>query len=119
MGIIFLDHCRFYGYHGVLAEENTLGQIFDISCRLTLDLEKAAQSDDLTQTVSYAEVYEILAQHAEKETYQLLEKLAGQIISAIFERYPVVQNVWIRVAKENPPINGHYDQVGIEMEESR
>ena len=46
MDKIILNGCRFYGYHGAFAEEQTLGQIFVVDLELTVDLTKASQSDN-------------------------------------------------------------------------
>ncbi|KXT76557.1 dihydroneopterin aldolase [Streptococcus sp. DD12] len=119
MDVIFLEKCRFYGYHGVLPEETVIGQIFEVTCRLEVDLTAASQSDDLLQTVNYAEVFNLLKTYCETKRYQLLEALAGDIIQAILEAFPTVSSVWLRVGKQNPPIAGHYDQVGIEMSRRR
>lgn len=41
MDKIYLNELTFYGYHGVLPEENTLGQTFIISLTLGVSTEKA------------------------------------------------------------------------------
>ena len=51
MDKIILNGCRFYGYHGAFAEEQTLGQIFVVDLELAVDLTKASQSDNLDDTV--------------------------------------------------------------------
>ena len=38
MDKIILNGCRFYGYHGAFAEEQTLGQIFVVDLELAVDL---------------------------------------------------------------------------------
>ena len=42
-GKIHLKNMAFYGYHGALAEENTLGQRFLVDLTLTLDIAEAAE----------------------------------------------------------------------------
>ena len=54
MDKIILNGCRFYGYHGAFAEEQTLGQIFVVDLELTVDLTKASQSDNLDDTVWFS-----------------------------------------------------------------
>ena len=93
MDKIHLKGCRFYGYHGAFAEEQTLGQIFVVDCTLSVDLQKASQSDVLEDTVHYGLVFETIKRP--------------------------VQAINIKIFKENPPINGHYDAVGIELERER
>ena len=119
MDKIFLENCRFYGYHGVLPEENVIGQIFEVSCMLEVDLSQASQSDDLAHTVNYAQVFDLLKDHCENKRYRLLEALAGGLFKEIFAQFPSVQAVQLRIGKENPPIPGHYAQVGIDMRRER
>lgn len=119
MDKIQLKGCRFYGYHGAFSEEQTLGQIFVIDCTLSVDLKKAAKSDDLEDTVHYGLVFETIKRQAEQKKYKLIERLAGAICQDIFDGFAPVQAITIRITKENPPINGHYDAVGIELERVR
>ncbi|EFQ57481.1 dihydroneopterin aldolase [Streptococcus downei] len=119
MDKILLKGCRFYGYHGALPEENRLGQIFVVDAELSVDLSQASTSDDLGDTVHYGLVFEAIKQAVEGQPYQLLERLAGAICQDIFNQFPPVQGVTLRISKENPPIAGHYDSVGIELERRR
>lgn len=119
MDTIFLKDCRFYGYHGVLAEEQVLGQIFVVDCELSLDLTAASQSDDLQETVHYGQIFDLIKRQVETQKYQLLERLAGAIIETLLADYPAVQKVKLTLKKENPPIAGHYAYVGITLERQR
>ncbi|AXQ78779.1 dihydroneopterin aldolase [Streptococcus chenjunshii] len=119
MDKIYLQGCRFYGYHGAFAEEQKLGQIFVVDCTLSLDLGRASQTDRLEDTVHYGMVFDCIKKHVEEEKYRLLEKLGGVIIADILQQFAAVQAVKLTINKENPPINGHYTAVGIELERSR
>lgn len=78
MDKIHLKGCRFYGYHGAFAEEQTLGQIFVVDCTLSVDLTKASYSDRLEDTVHYGLVFEAIKKQVEENKYILIERLAGQ-----------------------------------------
>ena len=119
MDKIVLNGCRFYGYHGAFAEEQTLGQIFVIDAELSVDLAVASQSDDLEDTVHYGLVFEVMRKQAEEKKYALIERLAGAICDNLFAEFESILAIKIRITKENPPINGHYQSVGIELERSR
>ena len=58
MDRITLMGMEFFGYHGVLPEENKLGQRFVVDLVLELDLHQAGLNDDLNATINYAEVYQ-------------------------------------------------------------
>lgn len=119
MDKIVLNGCRFYGYHGAFAEEQTLGQIFVVDLELAVDLVKASRSDELADTVHYGLVFEVVKRQVEEVKYSLIERLAGAICEDLFAQFGPIQAIKIRISKENPPINGHYKSVGIELERSR
>jgi len=109
----------FYGYHGVLPEERTLGQRFIVDVSCYLDLQPAGQQDRLDLTVNYAEVYEVVRRIVEGEPFQLIEALAEQIASAILDNYSLVQFVKVQVTKPRPPFAGEYDGVSVELTRRR
>lgn len=111
---IFLQRMEFYAYHGVKPEENRLGQRFYVDLELELDLSPAGNSDDLSLTVNYAEVYEMVRQEVEKKRYQLIERLAERICQKLLDQFPI-DGVLIRITKPDPPIPGHYQAVGVEL----
>jgi dihydroneopterin aldolase len=109
----------FYGYHGDLAEEKTLGQRFVIDLALTLDIADAARTDDLETTVDYIAVYALCRKITEDEKVKLLETLAGRIIDAILKDFPLVSRVEITVKKPSVSIRGAVDYVAIETSKER
>lgn len=119
MDKIVLKGCRFYGYHGAFPEENRLGQIFVVDCELSVDLQAASKSDLLEDTVHYGLVFEAIKKQVETQQYQLIERLAGAIVEDIFTEFSAVTAITIQITKENPPIAGHYDAVGVVLERVR
>lgn len=119
MDKIFLKGCRFYGYHGVFPEEAKLGQIFCLDLELQVDLQAASLTDNLHETVHYGHVFDLVRHQVEQQRYALIERLAGAICQDIFDHFPTVKTIKISISKENPPIPGHYDAVGISLERSR
>lgn len=118
MDKIFLSGMKFYSYHGVFAEENKLGQIFIVDAVLTLDLKEAGKTDDLETTINYGEAYQLIEKEMETPS-KLLEHVAERIVRALFEQYERLEEVTIKITKQNPPIAGHYDGVGIEINRVR
>lgn len=110
---------QFYGYHGVFAEENKLGQKFIIDLELKLDLERAANEDDLNHTVNYAEVHALTKTIVEGDPYQLIEALAGGIATGVLAAYTMINEVTVRVTKPNPPFDIHFDGVTVELRRKR
>lgn len=119
MDKIFLNHMQFYGYHGVYPEEQKLGQRFFVDVALELDLQKAAQSDDLHDTIDYSLVYARVKSIMEGKPKKLLETLAEEIAAVILRDFLLVQRVTVKVIKPDPPIRGYYRSVAVEITRGR
>ena len=118
MDKIYFQRMSFYGYHGVFEAEAQLGQRFYVDLELSLDLAQAGQSDDLTHTVNYADIFTSVQEIVEGERFNLVEALTAHIARRLLERFPIAE-VKVKVTKPHPPINGHYDSVAIEMVRKR
>lgn len=118
MDKILFHEMEFYGYHGVYPEENRIGQRFRVDLELKTDLSVAGKSDDLSDTINYADVYETVKAMVEGERYQLVEALAERIAAKLLSRFSL-DAVLVRVTKPDPPIPGHYKAVAVEIERSR
>ncbi|HTG68163.1 MAG TPA: dihydroneopterin aldolase [Candidatus Udaeobacter sp.] len=110
---------RFYGYHGVFPEENKLGQQYYVDIELKMDLEQAAQTDDLNCTVNYAEIHALAKTIVEGPPFKLIEALTGHIASRVLEAYTMVNEVTVRVTKPHPPFDIHFDGVTVELRRKR
>jgi dihydroneopterin aldolase len=119
MDKILMKNLSFYGYHGVLPEENKLGQKFIVDAILYLDLSEAGCSDNVDDTVSYAEVYEIIKNQVTAKQYQLLEALAENIAKEILQKHSKVQEIELTVKKPEAPVNGIFDYFGVEIRRKR
>ncbi|SDP95920.1 dihydroneopterin aldolase [Litchfieldia salsa] len=109
----------FYGYHGVLPEETRLGQRFIIDLVVEADLKQAGETDDLQYTINYAELYHICKEIVEGEPYKLIEAVAEKITKAILNEFHSINVITVKVIKPNPPIQGHYQSVAVEVQRSR
>ena len=114
MDKILMNDMIFYAYHGVLEEEKKLGQKFIISIELMLELKTAGLSDDVSDTVSYADVYEDVKKIICGDKFNLIEKLAEEISSVVLTKYSLVREIKIKVLKPEAPVNGIYDSFGVE-----
>ena len=114
MDRISLKNMVFFGYHGVLPAEQELGQRFMIDVCLYTDLAPAGKSDDLTQTVNYAEVYDVVKDITENRRFKLIEALAEEIAGHILDRFPV-QQVAVTVRKPSAPVAGIFDYAEVSV----
>lgn len=117
MSKIFLENVKIYAYHGVLPEENLIGTYYLLNAELHTDLWKAAASDDLNDTISYAAINEIIHQEMEIKS-KLLEHVAGRIISGLHEKFPQIGYIRLKITKTAPPMKGEIQGASIELEQS-
>jgi 7,8-dihydroneopterin aldolase/epimerase/oxygenase len=104
------------GHHGYHAAEKELGQRFEVDVDLWLDVERAGRSDSLEDAVNYERVYELIEKTVSHDRFSLLEALATDLVSSIYDRFEV-EGVTIRVRKPSVP---HCPNVGyVEVELSR
>jgi len=96
----------FYGYHGVLEAERTLGQRFIVDVSMDLDLEPAGRSDTLDLTVNYALVYDLVREVVTGPPRQLIEAVAEEIAERILAEHRQIDNVRVRIRKPEVPIPG-------------
>jgi 7,8-dihydroneopterin aldolase/epimerase/oxygenase len=115
MGTIVIKGLRELGIHGVLPEEQTRPQPFEVDVELTVDLSSAGESDELDDTVDYSAVAEAVSRVVTSERYALLERLATRIaeVCSVDER---VQSVSVTVRKLHPPVRAMVDHVAVHVE---
>jgi len=106
MDEIRLNDMVFYGYHGVLPEEQKLGQRFVVSVELRVDLRAAGESDDLTRTVNYSEVYAAVRDVVTGPPCKLIETVAERIAARVLSAHPDVESLTVAVKKPEVPIPG-------------
>lgn len=111
---IILKGMEFYGYHGALAEERTLGQKFEVDLELFLSLDEAGKTDNLETTVSYAEVFDLVRDVVTGNPYNLIEAVAQKITDVLFEHFNL-KGVKVKVIKPQVPISGHLKYAAVEI----
>lgn len=118
MGIIRLINIRTYSYHGCLMEEGKIGSEYRVDLEIKADLRKSADTDELTDTVDYVHLNNIVKEEMGIRS-KLLEHVAKRIVVRVFKELPMVSRILLEVSKINPPIGGDVEQVTIVMEEFR
>ena len=111
---IFLENVRFHAFHGVLEQEQTVGNDYLINLTVDYDFSAAMQTDELTGTVNYADLFELLKEEMATPS-RLLEHVAGRISKRILAEYPLVSKIQLRITKVNPPMGADCDGAGVEV----
>lgn len=115
---ILLKEIRCYAYHGVAPQENLIGNEYIIDLKLKVDINKAAQTDEVADTVNYAEVHQVIMAEMAVPS-KLLEHVGGRIIEKLFQQFPVLEEIELHLSKRNPPMGADVESAGIELHCSR
>ncbi|MBZ9608575.1 2-amino-4-hydroxy-6-hydroxymethyldihydropteridine diphosphokinase [Clostridium estertheticum] len=116
MDKMYIKDLEVYGHHGVFKEEKTLGQRFLISLELFLSLREAGITDDLTKTVHYGELCQLVEEEFNKESYDLIEKATEKLAEFILLKYDLVQRVKVKIKKPWAPIGKPLQYAAVEID---
>lgn len=95
-----------------------MGGRYAVDVELICDLRPAGQSDDLSKTVNYAALYQLIRGIGEGERFQLIEALAERMAQAVLCNFPV-EEVRITLRKLAPPMAGFTGFAGVEIARRR
>jgi dihydroneopterin aldolase len=117
-GKISLDDMRFYAYHGVMEQERRVGGEYSVSLIVEANLTDAARTDDVADTINYAELYELVKREMATPS-KLLEHVAARIGQRAIEAYERITAVTVKVTKLNPPMGGDSKGASVELKLTR
>jgi dihydroneopterin aldolase len=83
MDRIVLHDVLVQGRHGAYAQERESPQTLRVDLVLQLSLARAAESDDLADTIDYADVHRRIVEIVQTHSYALLERLAAVILDEV------------------------------------
>lgn len=119
LNIIRIKKAVFYGYHGVLSQEQSVGGMFEADVDMYTDFTAAAKDDNLSHTIDYQKVYKCISQLVLEKKHYLIESLATLITDELLDRFGSIQKIAVRVTKHNPPLGGVVDCVEVEVIKTR
>ncbi len=115
MGKVIIKKLDCFGRHGVLKEENVLGQRFFVSCELETSFERASESDDIKQAVNYAQAAELITAFVRDNTFKLIETLADRLAFKLLTTFDI-NAAAVTVEKPSAPIGLPLETVGVTVE---
>jgi dihydroneopterin aldolase len=98
--LIRLKNLVVAGHHGANPGEKDTAQDFVLNIEFEIDLEKPGNSDALEDTVNYSRVNKLVMRIITETSYNLLERIAADIVHAIFEDRRI-RSVQVAIAKPN------------------
>lgn len=111
---IHINNIRLHARHGVLPQEQLTGNDYIINVRASYDISRAMQTDDVADTLNYAEVYNIIKEEMSVPS-KLIEHVAGRIANRLMDSYSQISSVMLRITKCNPPMGADCDGAGVEI----
>ena len=112
---ICLKGMSFHGYTGVFDYEKQNGQRFIVDLTLCFMENQAVRTDALTDTVHYGEVFEVVRDITTTGRFDLIERLAGRIVSAVLEKFPLACAAEVIVYKPDAPVDGIFESMSVRV----
>ncbi|MDZ7267350.1 MAG: dihydroneopterin aldolase [candidate division KSB1 bacterium] len=115
--IIRLNRMVFHAYHGYWDEERQVGQRFEVDVELQINVQQAASSDNIRDTIDLYKVYQTVARVVTTNSFKLVETLTQVIADTLLREFNPAQ-VRVRVRKPNSPVPGISDGIEVEIQRS-
>ena len=110
---IFVTDLRIEAEVGIWDWERALPQTISLDLEMAADIRKAAESDDIKQTLDYRAVSKRVSAYVQDSKFQLIETMVEKVAALIREEFGVP---WVRVTVHKPwAVRGSRD-VGISIE---
>lgn len=119
MDKILIRNLKIFAYHGVNPEEKVHGQNFILDIDAFVDISVPCKTDNVDDTVSYAEIIEETVRIFTSRKYDLVERAAERVSEGLFERFEKIQALRILLKKPDAPIDADFEYVGVEIERNR
>lgn len=113
-GLIAVEGIELHAYHGVYPRERKEGNRYRVDLYMEQDLEAAAASDALGDTLDYFQAYQLVLE-VMREPVNLLETLVVRIGHQALERFPQLTAIRVRVSKIQPIAMDNCRQTYVEM----
>ncbi|WGD36812.1 dihydroneopterin aldolase [Lysinibacter sp. HNR] len=110
--VITLTGLECFAYHGVFEGERETGQRFVVDVEMDVDLRASARSDDLSQTVNYADLAPAVVAAVESNPVDLIETVAERVAEIVLS-YSGVRAVRVVLHKPDAPISVSFADVSV------
>lgn len=117
MDAIVIEGLKVETVVGCFTWERQIIQPLLLDLLIRTSLEQASCSDELDDTLNYAEICQIAAEVIQKAQPKLIEHAARLVIQALFDAFPPIQSIEITIKK--PAIIAQAQSVGIRIERHR
>jgi dihydroneopterin aldolase len=119
MDQILIRNLTLSGKHGHYDRELEKGNRFRFQIALELDASRAAETDDLSETVDYEAVIERVKAIVQGPRTRLVERLAGLIAEDLLTGFPRLEAVTVEAMKLDPPVSASVEATGVLIRRAR
>jgi dihydroneopterin aldolase len=113
MDIVFIRELQIETVIGIYDWERKIRQTISLDIEMAADIQQAAKSDNIDDTLSYKTVAKRLIEFVEASEYELVEALAEKICSIIIEEFAVP---WVKLSLSKPGAVRGSKAVGVIIE---
>lgn len=114
---IVLTGLAVIGHHGFFPEETAAGQRFLVDVTVWLDVTEAARTDDLTRTLDYSRLADLVAGIVAGPPRRLIETVATEIADTVMTNFPV-HATEVTVHKPEAPLGLTFADVAVTVRRS-
>jgi len=115
---IVVTGLELWGYHGVFDHEKQRGQRFLIDLDIELDTAGAAGSDDVADTLNYAELIDAVEAVVTGEPVDLIETLAAKVLGVVWT-FPQPATATVTVHKPGAPVSQKVADIAVTVTRNR
>lgn len=113
MDTIFIEQLAIETTIGIYDWEQSVKQLLLIDIDIAWDNRKSAKSDNILETLNYADVAMMVTQYVERNKFFLIERVAEEIAELLLTRFKL-SKIKIKVCKPGAVVNAR--QVGVSIE---
>jgi dihydroneopterin aldolase len=114
--VITLANCAFFARHGVMDEEERLGQRFFVDAEMEVRPTKPLEEDAIDSTVDYGAAFKLIEKIVTGRRFFLIEALALDVAKSLCAQYPQIVRARITLRKPSAPIAGMLDHAQVSVE---
>lgn len=115
---IVVTGLELWGYHGVFDHEKRDGQRFLIDLDIELDTAVSADSDDVSDTLNYAELLDAVEAVVIGEPVDLIETLAANVLGVVW-KFPQPSTATVTVHKPGAPVSQKVADIAVTVTRNR
>ena len=113
MDIVFIRELKIETVIGIYDWERKIRQTVSLDIEMAADIRKAADSDDIDDTLSYKDVAKRVIEFVEASEFELVEALAEEICRIVREEFHAP---WVRLVLNKPGAVRGARSVGVIIE---